>query len=81
MSNRRKLATSLDRPRLCMHADDDGTGAHWLEPGEFCLPLGPVMPVPQVVEVHTDECEHTCACCGVAFDAGDVSTEVPHALN
>lgn len=81
MSNRRKLSGSLDRPRLCAHADADGAGMHWLEPGEICLPLGPVMPVPPVVEVHSDDCGHTCVSCGVAFDAGDVSTEVSHALN
>jgi hypothetical protein len=22
---------------LCAHADDDGQGAHWLEPGEKCI--------------------------------------------
>lgn len=24
------------RRRLCAHADDDGRGMHWLEPGQRC---------------------------------------------
>ena len=30
------------RRRLCAHADLDGEGMHWLEPGQSCgLPAGP----------------------------------------
>jgi hypothetical protein len=32
-------AYAADRPVLCAHADQDGRGSHWLEPGETCAGL------------------------------------------
>jgi hypothetical protein len=33
-------AYAVTHPVLCAHADRDGTGSHWLEPGERCAGLG-----------------------------------------
>jgi len=33
-------AYAATHPVLCAHADHDGTGSHWLEPGEKCAGLG-----------------------------------------
>ena len=33
-------AYAATHPVLCPHADQDGAGSHWLEPGERCAGLG-----------------------------------------
>jgi hypothetical protein len=33
-------AYAAEHPVLCAHADADGTGSHWLEPGARCAGLG-----------------------------------------
>lgn len=37
-------ACAATHPVLCVHADQDGTGPHWLEPGETCAGLGRATP-------------------------------------
>lgn len=71
MPNRRKLPVG--------HANVGSQVMDWLGGGG--LSLGPVVSVPEVVEVHSEGCGHACVTCGVAFEAGDVSTEVSHVFN
>lgn len=35
---------------LCAHADDDGDGMHWLEPGEVCEHMVDPQPATQGVD-------------------------------